>query len=97
MMSAQNERLSTAKPAGRNRLLSAEIRPRRDSLRQSERSSAKRVRGCRSTRQSPRKNHFFWNRDGTVRLKHLQRILEDRRGDFCLREFSFDTNRSCSI
>ena len=45
MMSAQNERLSTAKPAGRNRydLETAEIRPRRDSLRQSERLRAKRI------------------------------------------------------
>ena len=43
----RNERLSTVKPAGRNRrnLESAEIRPRRDSLRQSERLSAKRVCG----------------------------------------------------
>jgi len=32
----------------------------------------------------PAKNHFFWNRDGTVRLKHLQRILEVKRGDFIL-------------
>lgn len=34
----RNERLSTAKPAGRNRrnLESAEIRPRRDSLRQGD-------------------------------------------------------------
>ena len=93
MGSVQNERLSTAKSAGRNRFLSAEIRPRRDSLRQSERSSAKRVRGCRSTRQSPRKNHFFWNRDGTVRLKHLQRILEDRRGDFCLEKGQYEGHR----
>ena len=74
-------------------LLSAETRPRRDSLRQSERLSAKRVRGYRSTRQSPRKNHFFWNRDGTVRLKHLQRILEDRRGDFCLEKGQYEGHR----
>ena len=34
---ARNERLSTAKPAGRNRLfIGAEIRPRRGSLRQSD-------------------------------------------------------------
>jgi len=30
MAPAQNERLSTAKPAGRNQFLSAEIRPRRE-------------------------------------------------------------------
>ena len=38
MAPMQNERLSTAKPAGRNRrnLESAEIRPRRDSLRQGD-------------------------------------------------------------
>ena len=38
MKPAQNERLSTAKPAGRNRydFETAETRPRRDSLRQSD-------------------------------------------------------------
>ncbi len=30
MMLAQNERLSTAKPAGRNQFLAPEIRPRRE-------------------------------------------------------------------
>ena len=45
MMPTQNERLSTAKPAGRNQrdFESTEIRPRRDQLRQSERLSAKRI------------------------------------------------------
>ena len=45
MKPTQNERLSTAKSAGRNRydFESAEIRPRRDSLRQSEQLSAKRI------------------------------------------------------
>ena len=65
----RNERLSTVKPAGRNRLLSAEIRPRRDSLRQSERLSAKRITS--------------FGIEMVPSADNLSRILEFKRGDFC--------------
>ena len=46
----------------------------------------------------PAKNHFFWNRDGTVRLKYLQRILEVRRGDFSyIRSSHADTSPQVSL